>query len=209
MIKVFIVDDHQVVIDGISSILMEIDDVKIIGSALNGKEALIELESKSLDVLLLDINMPGMDGIEVVRALKRRGQEINTLVLTMHNNPQFSKELMKEGVLGCMLKNAGKNELFYAIKEVSEGNQYYAEDIKEELVNSLEKTRKAIEKVHLTKREVEIVKLIALEYTTNDIAEKLSISTYTVDTHRKNVINKLGVRNLAGLVRFVFENKLL
>lgn len=209
MIRLFIVDDHQVVIDGITSILMEIDDVKIIGSALNGKEALIELESKSPDVLLLDINMPGMDGIEVVRALKQRGQEINTLVLTMHNNPQFSKELMKEGVLGCMLKNAGKNELLYAIKEVNDGNQFYGEDVKEKMVKSLEKTQEAIDKVHLTKREVEIVKLIALEYTTNDIAEKLSISAYTVDTHRKNVINKLGVRNLAGLVRFAFENKLL
>ncbi|PWL28367.1 response regulator transcription factor [uncultured Roseivirga sp.] len=209
MIRIFIVDDHQVVIDGISSILSEVEEIKIIGSALNGLEALRKLEIESPDVLLLDINMPEMDGIQLVRALKEKGRTLNTLVLTMHNNPQFTKELIAEGVQGCVLKNAGKKDLILAITEVNNGGTFYSEAVTDSLKESLDKTQEAIDEVQLTKREVEIVKLIALENTTNEIAEKLSISAYTVDTHRKNIINKLGVKNLAGLVRFAFEKNLL
>lgn len=202
-------DDHQVVIDGISSIFSEVEEVKIVGYALNGVEALRKLETESPDVLLLDINMPEMDGIELVRALKQRGQEIKTLILTMHNNPQFTKQLIAEGVQGCVLKNAGKKDLMHAITEIYDGGTYYTDAVTKTLMESLEKTQEAINEVQLTKREVEIVKLIALEHTTNEIADKLSISSYTVDTHRKNIINKLGVKNLAGLVRFAFEKNLL
>ena len=209
MIRIFVVDDHQVVLDGISSIFAEVDEIKIIGTALNGVEALRKLETESPDVLLLDINMPEMDGIQLVRALKKQGKEIKTLILTMHNNPQFTKQLIGEGVQGCVLKNAGKKDLIYAINEVNEGRNHYSQAVTETLIESLEKTQEAIDEVQLTKREVEIVKLIALEHTTNEIAEKLFISAYTVDTHRKNIINKLGVKNLAGLVRFAFEKNLL
>ena len=153
--------------------------------------------------------MPEMDGIELVRALKQQGREIKTLILTMHNNPQFTKQLIEEGVQGCVLKNAGKKDLIFAISEIHEGRRYYTQAVTDSLVESLEKTQAAIDEVQLTRREVEIVKLIALEHTTNEIAGKLSISAYTVDTHRKNIINKLGVKNLAGLVRFAFEKNLL
>lgn len=127
----------------------------------------------------------------------------------MHNNPQFTKQLIAEGVQGCILKNAGKKDLIFAISEINNGGSYYTDAVTKTLVESLDKTQEAINEVQLTKREVEIVKLIALEHTTNEIAEKLSISAYTVDTHRKNIINKLGVKNLAGLVRFAFEKNLL
>lgn len=209
MIRIFVVDDHQVVIDGISSIFAEVEEIKIIGSALNGVEALRRLETESPDVLLLDINMPEMDGIQLVRELKKQGRELKILILTMHNNPQFTKQLIAEGVQGCVLKNAGKKDLIYAITEINNGGRYYTDAVTETLKESLDKTQEAIDGVQLTKREVEIVKLIALEHTTNEIAEKLSISAYTVDTHRKNIINKLGVKNLAGLVRFAFEKGLL
>lgn len=209
MIRVLLVDDHQVVIDGISSILEDEQSIKVIDSALNGEEALRKLEFSAVDVLLLDINMPNMDGIEVVRQLRIKGISVQVLILTMHNNPQFTKQLMEMGVLGCILKNSGKKELIHAISEVSKGNRVYGEDVKETLFDSLEKTQSAVDEVQLTKREVEIIKLIATELTTNEIAEKLFISSYTVETHRKNILSKLGVKNLAGLVRFAYENQLV
>lgn len=202
-------DDHQVVIDGISSILGEDDSIKVIGSALNGKEALKKLETGGVDVLLLDINMPEMDGIEVVRQLSKMSINVNTLVLTMHNNPQFTKQLIELGVEGCILKNAGKKDLVFAINEVSQGRRFYGEDVTGTLFDSIEKTQKAVEEVQLTQREVEIIKLIATEYTTNEIAERLSISSHTVDTHRKNILTKLGVKNMAGLIKFAYESSLI
>jgi len=209
MIRVFLVDDHQMVLDGISSILEDVENIKVVGTALNGEHALRALGVEGVDVLLLDINMPDMDGIEVVRQMEKQGVQINTLILTMHNNPQFTKQLIELGVEGCILKNSGKKELVYAINEVNEGRRYYGEDVTGTLFDSLEKTKKAVDEVLLTKREVEIIKLIATEFTTNEIAEKLMISSFTVDTHRKNIVNKLGVKNIAGLVKFAFEHQLI
>ncbi len=209
MIRVFIVDDHQVVIDGISSIISDDDNIKFCGSAQNGKEALQELETVGVDVLLLDINMPEMDGIEVVKALREKGNKVRILVLTMHNNPQFTKQLIQLDVEGCVLKNAGKKELIMAITEVSKGERYYGKDVTESLFTSVKNTQDAVEEVQLTKREVQIIKLISSEYTTNEIATALAISTHTVDTHRKNIISKLGVKNFAGLVKFAIENGLV
>ena len=209
MIRVFLVDDHQMVLDGISSILEDVENIKVVGTALNGEHALRALGVEGVDVLLLDINMPDMDGIEVVRQMEKKGVQINTLILTMHNNPQFTKQLIELGVEGCILKNSGKKELVYAINEVNEGRRYYGEDVTGTLFDSLEKTKKAVDEVLLTKREVEIIKLIATEFTTNEIAEKLMISSFTVDTHRKNIVNKLGVKNIAGLVKFAFEHQLI
>lgn len=209
MINVFIVDDHQVVIDGLSSILSEDDNIKFSGCALNGKDALLQLETTKADVLLLDINMPEMDGIEVVRRLKERGDETPILILTMHNNPQFTKQLIQLGVQGCILKNAGKKDLLLAINEVNKGERFYGRDVTETLFDSVEKTKNAVEEVQLTKREVQIIRLIASEYTTNEIANSLAISTHTVDTHRKNIVSKLGVKNYAGLVKFAIENGLV
>uniref|UniRef100_UPI0040486753 response regulator n=2 Tax=Roseivirga sp. TaxID=1964215 RepID=UPI0040486753 len=209
MIRVFLVDDHQMVLDGISSILEDVENIKVVGTALNGEHALRALGVEGVDVLLLDINMPELDGIEVVRQMEKQDIHVNTLILTMHNNPQFTKQLIELGVEGCILKNSGKKELVYAINEVNEGRRYYGEDVTGTLFDSLEKTKKAVDEVLLTKREVEIIKLIATEFTTNEIAEKLMISSFTVDTHRKNIVNKLGVKNIAGLVKFAFENQLI
>jgi len=209
MIRVFIVDDHQVVIDGLSSIISEDDNIKFCGSAQNGKEALQQLESESPDVLLLDINMPEMDGIQVVKALRKKGGKVRVLVLTMHNNPQFTKELIQLDVEGCILKNAGRKELIHAINEVNSGERYYGKDVTDSLFTSVKKTREAVAEVQLTKREVQIIKLIASEFTTNEIATELAISTHTVDTHRKNIVSKLGIKNTAGLVKFAIEKGLV
>ena len=209
MIRIFLVDDHQMVIDGITSILSEETDVKVVGTASNGVDALEKIAIDSPDLVLLDINMPEMDGIEVVKMLRKRGDNTKVLILTMHNNAQFTKQLSALGVNGCILKNTGKSELLNAIKIVCNGEKYFGETVTNTLLSSMEKTNSAVKKVKLTKREVQIVKLIASEMTTNEIAKGLSISTLTVETHRKHIMSKLNVKNSAGLVRFAFENGLV
>ncbi len=209
MVRIFLVDDHQMVIDGIASILADEKDVQVVGTASNGRDALDKIAIDSPDLILLDINMPEMDGIQVVKELRKNGDHTKVLILTMHNNAQFTKQLSELGVNGCILKNTGKAELLNAIKLVHKGEKYYGKAVTDSLLTSMEKTQEAVKKVKLTKREVEIVKLIANELTTNEIAEKLFISTLTVETHRKNIISKLKVKNAAGLVRFAFENGLV
>lgn len=209
MIKVFIADDHQIVIDGIKSIMEEDNEVTVVGGALSGEDTLVQLKDLETDVLLLDINMTGMDGIEVAQRLKEEEHPVKILILTMHNNPQFTKQLIEIGVLGCMMKNAGKQEMLEAIKTVYKGKRYYGDEVTETLFDSIDKSQKATQKAELTKREVEVLKLIAQEFSTKEIADQLFISTHTVETHRKNLLSKLGFKNSAGLARFAAKNGLV
>lgn len=208
MIRVFITDDHQLVVDGISSILEGHDTITVAGTALSGQETLDQLRDLEVDVLLLDINMPGIDGIEVANRLKEEGSPVKILTLTMHNNPQFTKQLIEMGVLGCIMKNSGKKQVIEAITQVYQGHRHYAQDVTTALFDSIDKSKKAAEKVELTKREIEILKLISQGLTTQEIADSLFISHHTVETHRKNLISKTGVRNVAELVRFAVKNHL-
>ena len=207
-ISVFITDDHQLVIDGLSSILEGHESIEVTGHALSGEATLSALKENPVDVLLLDINMSGMDGIEVARRLKEEGSPVKVLVLTMHNNPQFTKQLIEIGVLGCIMKNSGKKEVIEAITQVYQGHRHYAHDVTNSLFDSIDKSKKAANKVELTKRELEILKLISQGETTQKMADSLSISYHTVETHRKNLISKTGVKNVAGLVRFAVKNHL-
>jgi DNA-binding NarL/FixJ family response regulator len=208
MIRVFITDDHQIVIDGIKSILGSNQEIEVIGAALSGADALDQLNQLEVDVLLLDINMPEMDGIEVAQRLKEQAHPAKVLILTMHNNPQFTKQLIQLGVLGCLMKNAGKQEMIRAIKAVNQGIRYYGEEVTNMLFDSIDKSQKASQKAELTKREIEVLRLIAHGYTTQEIGDKLFISTHTVETHRKNLLSKLGLKNSAGLARFAAKNGL-
>ncbi len=208
MIRVFITDDHELVIDGIRSILEGVEGIEVVGAALGGKETLSRLKELDVDVLLLDINMPEMDGIEVARQLINEESPVKILVLSMHNNPQFTKQLIEIGVLGCLLKNSGKKEVIKAIEDVYEGTRTYGADVTNKLFDSIDRSKKAVEKVELTKREIEVLKHIVNEYTTGEIAKKLFISPHTVETHRKNLLSKLMVKNTAGLVRFAVMNDL-
>ena len=209
MIKVFITDDHQLVIDGVKSILEEAEDIEVVGEALSGEATLEGLNKVEVDVLLLDLRMPnGMGGMEVAKELLSRENPIKILVLTMYNEPQVTKQLLEIGVLGCLLKNSGKKDMLNAIHKVNKGERHFDSEVTNTLFDSIDKSKKAAEKVELTNREREVLKLIANELTTNEIADKLFISTHTVETHRKNLLSKLNVKNIAGLVRFAVKNHL-
>ncbi|HNF48852.1 MAG TPA: response regulator transcription factor [Chitinophagales bacterium] len=215
-IKLVIVDDHQIFLDGIVSLLEDEPGIKITGTAHNGSEALSLIKQTKPDVVLMDINMPVMDGIEATKQLKQSQQDVKVLMLTMHSEPRFIKECLEIGAKGYVLKNISKDELLKAIETVYQDKPYLHPEAQEKLISSMsnsedkEDDRNYDELAALiTQRELEILQLIALGLTSQDIAQKLFISKNTVETHRKNMLAKLNVNNTAALLKIAYKKGLV
>lgn len=206
-----LVDDHQMLIDGIKLLLQNETDIHIVGEAHNGLEALEILNSKKIDFVITDISMPQMSGIELARKIKELYPEIKILVLTMFNDREIINEIIEAEADGYILKNTGKQELLNAIRKIADNGTYFSKEI---MPFILEKTYKTKEKkssdfIHdLTNREIEILKLICEEYSSAEIANKLCISQHTVETHRKHIIQKSKTKTIVGLIRFALEHNL-
>ena len=212
-INILVVDDHKIVRDGILSLLQDEADISIVAQAENGKDALEKIPGVLPHLVLMDINMPVMNGIECAREITRLFPEIKVLALTMLNELEHIKNMLSAGAKGYLLKNSGKEELVMAIKKVMLGQNYFSDEVKDlimlEMVKKKTMPGKIIgEKVPLTSRELDILELILQELTNQEIAEKLFISVRTVDAHRRNLLEKTGARNTAGLVKFALENHL-
>ncbi len=207
-IRIFLVDDHHMFLDGLESLLSDVNTITIIGKAENGKEALEKIEA-SVDIVLMDISMPEIDGIEFNRLIKLKFPQINTIAISMHNDAKILDKLIKGNINGYLLKNAEKSELLEAIETVMKGDNYFSEEVKKTYQDSLFKRDNNQDQTpELSKREIEVLGEIINELTTKEIAEKLFISQHTVESHRKNMLSKLGVRNTAGLVKYALENGL-
>ncbi|MFT5819261.1 MAG: two-component system nitrate/nitrite response regulator NarL [Crocinitomix sp.] len=210
MIKILLADDHGMILDGLKSILKNETDIKVVGTADNGEDAVHIIENNDVDVAILDINMPKMNGIEATRII-RANSDTKVLILSMHDTYEFIDELIDAGCQGYILKNKGQEELVTAIRRVHNGKPYFGERIKERIMEERlsPKKNKIAMPVSLTKREIEVLKLIAQEFTSPEIAEKLFIVEATVNTHRRNLISKLGVRNSLGLVSYAYKNGMI
>ena len=209
MIPVAITDDHTIVIEGIKTMLKSNKEVEIVQSFENLKDTFEQLND-SIAVLLLDINLPDGNGINACKELLKKNPNLKIIALTNFEDSLFIKQILKNGASGYLLKNTSKTEMIEAIKEVMEGKRYLPKRISEILLNDsigLETSSYFIPK--LTAREKEILHLIIQEFTTEEMATKLFLSTKTVESHRSNLIQKLGVKNTAGLVRVAFEKGLL
>lgn len=207
-IKIVIADDHQMLIDGIKSLLKEVENIAIVGSANNGNDALILIEQHSPDILLSDINMPGMGGLELARILKQKHKAVKIISLSMYSDAVVVRDMLQAGVSGYVLKNTGKEELVDAINKVYGGGVYYSLEISEMMMRNIS-IKKEEGATTLTAREIEIVKLIGLEMTNAQIGEKLFISERTVETHRKNIFRKTNTKTVIGLLKYAYEHKLL
>lgn len=209
-IKLFIVDDHQMMIDGIVSLLKGEKKFAIIGTALNGEEALHKIAKSLPDILLTDVSMPGMGGIELTKEIKQNFPQIKILVLTMYNDREIVNEILQAGANGYILKNTGKQELLEALESLNLNNAYYSSEVVNTLIENMKNPvkEKQINSSDLTEREIEIVRLIVKEFSSAEIAEKLFISQRTVETHRKNILRKTGVKNIVGLIKYAYDNKL-
>lgn len=211
-IRVGIADDHEIVRDGIKLLLEDEPGYEIIFEAENGKEAVESCISHEIDLVIMDITMPEMDGIEATKILKEKYPDIKILALTMLSEDQHIRKMIKAGASGYILKSSGKKELLKAINAIVNGQHYFSEEatqsILQELINPEISKQKDSEDVHITERELEILKLIVNEFTNQEIADKLFLSVRTVDAHRRNLLQKTGAKNTAGLVKYALNNKL-
>lgn len=203
MIKIAIADDHQMFIDGIESLFLDNPDIEIKVAANNGVELLEKLNYEPIDILLLDSDMPQLDGLETAKKIKEKYPSIRIIVLTMHNEKNIISSFVQEGVAGYILKNTSEKELIEAINLVHKGETFYSQKVAHVMMKDLGDRSAA--KMEISEREIDVLKLIAEEYTTNEIAEKLFISKNTVETHRKNLIFKLGAKNVVGLVKYAIQ----
>ena len=206
MTGVYIVDDHKVVIEGIISLLQNEQEMKVVGHACSAADCLRFFESNTADVILMDISLPDMNGIELCRLIKTANPGIMVLALSTFNQGVYIDKMMENGASGYLLKNADKSEILYALNEVVRGHTY----LNFESVQALKSARKKSGEIPvLTKREKEILLLITEGLTNSGIAERLFISIDTVDTHRKNLYNKLNVSNIATLIKVAISNNLI
>ncbi|HRG35463.1 MAG TPA: response regulator transcription factor [Chitinophagales bacterium] len=214
-INVFVVDDHQIFLDGIISLLDDEPNIKIVGTAHNGKQAIDRIKTQKVDVVLMDINMPEMDGIEATKQLKKINPNIKILMLTMHSEPRFIKECLEIGAKGYVLKNISKDDLLKAIDSVYQDKSFLDQEAQEKLINSISNSDEVDDRnydelaAQITQRELEILQLISLGLTSQDIATKLFISKNTVETHRKNMLAKLNVNNTAALLKIAYKKGLV
>ncbi len=209
MIKVLLVDDHQIVIDGIKSLLEDAPGISCQGWSNSGQEALDQLVDTPVDVVLLDINMPEMDGLKTCQLILQQHPEIKVIALTMLSERSMIKAMVQSGARGYLLKNVGREELIRAITRVYSGKSHYSDDIADIILHPEWDKEKESTQIILSRREKQILQLIINELTTHEVAEQLFISENTVETHRRNIMKKLGARNTAGMVRIALENKLI
>lgn len=205
MIKVVIADDHKIVLEGLSSLIKPNKNITVVGEVLNGVQVIDLLHKIDVDIVVLDIEMPNMDGIETTRKIRELFPNVKILILTMYNEIGFIRKIAQANANGYILKNKGKEELIDAIEAVHKGKQYFGEEVSKTLFKNLTVDTTAGE-VKLTKREKEVLKLIANGLTTPKISDNLHIAPTTVETHRRNLIEKTGVSNTKGLVRFAIKN---
>lgn len=205
MIKVILADDHKIMLEGMLSLLEKSPEINVIGLASDGEQVLALLENHSVDVVILDIEMPKMDGIKTSEEIRKIYPHIKILILSMYNEIGLIRKVMKAGVDGYILKNMGSDELLSAIEIVNEGGEYFGKDIDKTLRKSLRSDNIEGE-VKLTKREKDVLKLISEGLTTKKISVSLNIADSTVETHRRNLIEKTGVANSKGLVKFAIEH---
>jgi DNA-binding NarL/FixJ family response regulator len=210
-IKMLLVDDHEIVRDGLKTLIESHHGVDIVDEAENGLAALEACKNHEIDLIIMDINMPEMDGIQATRSIKEQFPDIKILALTMSDNDVHIRKMIEAGASGYILKNAGREELKKAIEALMNDQHYFSDtatqSVMMELVRNKGKTKSGA-LVQITEREMEVLELIVREHTNQEIAEKLFISVRTVDAHRRNLLQKTGARNTAGLVRYALENKL-
>ncbi|MBK9735670.1 MAG: response regulator transcription factor [Saprospiraceae bacterium] len=214
MINILVADDHTMFVDGIESILKAEADMFVVGRSYDGPSVIEFVKTNKVDIVLLDVNLPGMSGIEVCKELHAHHSSIKVLAISMFNEESIVSEILNHGAKGYILKNTGREELLIAIRTVAKGESYFSKDVTETIMKGLMNQRKSSSKSSvffpkLSRREKEVLKLIAQEFTTQEIADSLYISLKTVESHRSSLLSKLNARNSVGLVRIAIENNLL
>ncbi len=208
-IKIAIVDDHQIVIDGLLSLLHGHPAFEVVCTTTESNSVLGLLAGNAIDILLTDVMMPGLNGAELAKQVKQKFPAIKIMALSMSGQGDIVNNMIEDAdIAGYVLKNIGKTELLKALEKIAAGGIYFSEEVLEEITR-VSKRRKENAEAHLTERELEIIKLIEKEYSNKQIAETLFISERTVETHRKNIFRKTQTNSVIGLVKYAYEHKLI
>jgi len=211
-INIIIADDHKIFLEGLSELLSKEVDLNILGGSGNRLEILEILENQEVHLVIMDIDMGELSGIDLTDEIIQKYPDLKVLALSMHGEKNYIVKMLEAGAKGYILKNAGKEEMLNAIHTVANGNTYFSSQVSSKLIEHItnpEKTKKQnLGGIPITDREIEVLKLIVEEYSNSEIAEKLFISVRTVDTHRRNLLEKLGVKNTAGLVKYAIQKGL-
>lgn len=207
-IRLFIADDHQITIDGLRLLLAQEEDMEVVADALDGQAALEVLSICTVDIAILDIDMPKMDGLKLTQIIREKYPHIKILILTMYNDEEFITNLIQAGTSGYVLKNRGKEELVEAIRKIDGGDTYFGQAVTNTLISAIKSPKKKLSEsnIPLTRREVEVLNLIILGKTTPQISDDLFIAHSTVETHRRNLIDKTGVANSKALITWGIKN---
>lgn len=208
-VNLIICDDHQLVIDGLQALIEGESGLALKGTANNGADAIRLIQNLKIDIVLMDLDMPVMSGIEATKAIKKDHPGVKVIILTMHDEKSIITMLMDLGADGYVIKNADRLELLNAIRNVAAGKKHFSPEVTVALLSSEENPMNSALMEGLTEREVEILKLIAEGLSNKEIGDKLFISHRTVDTHRTNLMKKLEVHNIAGLIRFAIKHGLI
>ncbi|MFW5755754.1 MAG: response regulator [Tangfeifania sp.] len=210
-IKVLIADDHQLFREGLVNLISSAPDIEVIAEAKDGKEATEKTKELNPDVVLIDIGMPEMNGIEATRILKKQQSQVKVIAVSMHSDRQFVKGILEAGADGYLLKNCTYRQLIDAIKSVFEGKKYLSDDITEMVIKGYLDPAEEVSdnQSELSERELEILKLYAEGKSTREIAEKLFISVKTVGTHKQHIFEKLGLKSNADMVKYAIKEGLI
>ena len=209
-LTLYIVDDHKVLVDGLSMLLSGESFIRIAGKTTNPLLAFEEIKQLKPDIVLSDIQMPEMNGIELAKNIKRVLPDTKIIALSMFGDAVHINDMVKAGASGYLLKNSDKSDVIEAIKAVMAGKNYFSEQVKGELERAMKaEPGSDAGKPHITSREKEIIQLIAKECSNAQIADKLFISERTVETHRKNIFRKTNTKSVVGLLKFAMESNLL
>lgn len=206
-IKVVLVDDHHIVLDGLESLLQQDQEFHVMASLHSGEEVLEFLKTQQPQILLSDYTLPGISGLDFFKQVRRNYPQVKIIVLSMHDEAQIIKSVLKEGVEGYLLKNIQHSELKAAIRHVAQGLPYVSPEVTRLLMEEMNKPKETQEL--LTERELDVLRLIAKEFSNKEIADKLFISERTVETHRKNIFRKTKTSSLVGLIKFAYDQKLV
>lgn len=206
-IKLAIVDDHQIFLEGMKMLFKDHERIELVNVYSNGQLFLNAIDGETIDIVLMDIRMPNMNGFECVKKMRKQTDYISVIGLSMHDERQYIQAVIQAGFEGYLLKNVGLGTLETAIEQVYRGNPFYQEEVRKNIkVNT---TDRNIDFDKITKREKEIIRLICGSKTSAEIADELFIVEETVKTHRKNILRKLQVRSTPELIQFVYENEML
>ena len=208
MIKILMIDDHLIVRQGLKRMLEDVPDMRITNEVASGKEALDLIKKNSYDVILLDISMPELNGLQTLKLIKKINNKIPVLMLSMHSEKQYALRSIKAGSAGYMTKDSASQELVSAIRKIYKGRKYISKEVAELLTTDLYHHEDKEPHDLLSDREFEILKLIAKGDTTNNIANNLSISPKTVSTYRSRILEKLNLKTNSDLIHYVIDNNL-